>query len=193
MLKINLLPETNRKAAVSPIEQFHRTPLMWLFVGTLVLLPLLLFIPVTLHRQQLTRLQATIQLLQPKKLEVDQMQRLLQRLRTQEAAFHSLGKGKSLWSKRLNALSDITPEGIWFTELSLEQGKGLVIQGSAISLGGEEMVNIGRLVQDLKADPGFASVLKDIQIESIKRVPEKEIELAQFTLTCVLQDAEALQ
>lgn len=193
MLQINLLPETNRKAAVSPIEQFHRTPLMWLFVGTMFVLPVLLFIPVVLNRQQFAALQSKIQTLQPKKLEVDQIQRLVQRLRTQEAAFHSLGKGKSLWSKRLNTLSDITPEGIWFTELSLEQGKGLVIQGSAISLGGVEMDNIGRLVQGLKDDPGFASVLKDIQIESIKRVPEKEIELAQFTLTCVLHDGEVLQ
>ena len=192
MLKINLLPETNRKAAVSPIEQFHRTPMMWLFVGTLAFLPVLLFAPVMFKRQQLRQLNVKIEALQPRKLEVDQIQRFLQRLRAQEAAFHSLGKGKSLWSKRLNTLSDVTPEGVWFTELVLDQSKGLVIQGAALSLGGEEMVNIGRLVQDLKADPGFASVVKDIQIESIKRVPEKEIELAQFTLTCALQQGELL-
>ena len=191
MLKINLLPEGARKASVSPIEQFHRTPLMWLFVGGLVVFVLALFVPITLRHQQLRQLQAKIRTLEPKKREVDQLQRLLQRLRTQEQAFRGLGKGQNLWSKRLNILSDVTPEGIWFTDLTLEEGKGLVIQGSALGLGGAEMVGIGRLVQDLKTNPDFASAIKDIQIESIKRVQEKEIELAQFTLTCALQEAAA--
>ncbi|MBI4342166.1 MAG: PilN domain-containing protein [Candidatus Omnitrophica bacterium] len=191
MLKINLLPEGARKAAVSPIEQFHRTPIMWLLVGGMVLCVLWLFVPITLHRQQLRQLQAKIHALEPRKREVDQLQRFLQRLRSQEQAFRGLGAGQSLWSKRFNILSDVTPEGVWFTELSLEQGKGLMIQGSAIGLGGAEMVSIGRLVQDLKTNPDFASVVKDIQIESIKRVQEKEIELAQFTLTCALQEAPA--
>ena len=149
MLKINLLPEGTRKAAVSPIEQFHRTPLMWLFVSGAVLLIVFLLVPITLHRQQLKQLQAKVHALEPKKQEVDQLQRLVQRLKAQETVFHGLGKGESAWSKRLNILSDVTPEGIWFTELTLEPGKSLVIQGSAIGMAGAEMVSIGRLVQDL--------------------------------------------
>ena len=190
MLKINLLPEGARKAAVSPIEQFHRTPLMWLFAGGAVVVILLLFIPITLRRQQLQQLRNKITALEPKRQEVDQLQRLVQRLRTQEAAFRGLDKENRAWAKRLNILSDVTPEGVWFTELTLEPGKSLVIQGSAIAIAGEK-ASIGRLVQDLKANPDFTSVIKDLQIESIKRVQEKDIELAQFTLTCVLQEASA--
>jgi len=62
-----------------------------------------------------------------------------------------------------------------------------VIQGSAIGqAAGSEMVSIGRLVQDLKADADFSAVVKDIQIESIKRSQDKEVEIVQFTLTCTL-------
>ena len=190
MLKINLLPEGARKAAVSPIEQFHRTPLMWLFAGGAVVVILLLFIPITLRRQQLQQLRNKITALEPRRQEVDHLQHLVQRLRTQEAAFRGLGKENRAWAKRLNILSDVTPEGVWFTELTLEPGKSLVIQGSAIAIAGEK-ASIGRLVQDLKANPDFTSVVKDLQIESIKRVQEKDIELAQFTLTCVLQEASA--
>ena len=182
MLKINLLPEGARKAALSPIEQFHRTPLMWLTIGGMVCLALSFFAPIMLRRQQLQQLNAKINALQPKKQAVDQLQRLLQRLRAQEESFKGLSTGQSLWSKWLNHLSDVTPDGVWFTELFFEEGKSLRIQGSAIGMGETEATGINRLIQDLKTDPRFAS----FQIESMKRVPEKDIEVVQFTLNCPL-------
>ena len=187
MLTINLLPEHIRKAGLSPIEQLHRTPLMWIAAGTMLFFAVLPLLPIAVRRQQLAQLNANIQALQPKKMEVDQIQRLLQQLQTQEAAFRGLKRGQKLWSKRLNILSNVTPEGIWFSEFTLDQSKGLVIQGAAVGQGGTEMVSVGRLVQDLKASPDFASAVKDIQIESIKRVQDHDIEVVQFTLTCALQ------
>lgn len=186
MLKINLLPESARKVGPSSLEQFHRAPILWIAGAGMALFVLSLVVPIHLRRRQLQELNGKIQLLQPKKAEMDHLQRLLQQLQAQESAFKSVGAGGSLWSKRLNTLSDVTPDGVWFTELSLDEDKGLVIQGSAIGLGGAEMVSVGRIVSDLKADADFSSVIKDIQIESIKRVQEKEIELVQFTLTCFL-------
>ena len=182
MLKINLLPEGARKAALSPIEQFHRTPLMWLSVGGMVCFALSFFAPIALRRRQLEQLNAKIRALEPKKEEVDQLQRFLQRLRAQAESVQGLGNDQHQWSQWLNHLSDVTPDGVWFTELSFEQGKNLVIQGSAVGMGGTEATGINRLIQDLKADPRFAS----FQIESMKRVPEKEIEVVQFTLSCPL-------
>lgn len=191
MLKINLLPERARKAGLSPVEQFHRVPLMWIAVALMVVVALSLVVRIGLGRRELQELNAKIQVLQPKKFEVDQIQRLLARLRAQEAAFQGLKKGQGLWSKRLNSLSNVTPDGVWFTELTLNPTQGLVIQGSAIGQGGSEMVNVGRLVQDLKADPDFASAVKEIQIESIKRVQDRDIEIVQFTLACALVESPA--
>lgn len=182
MLQINLLSEGARKAALSPIEQFHRTPLMWIAFGGMVGFAFSLFAPIMLRRQQLQQLEAKIRVLEPKKQEVDQLQRFLQQLRAQAESFKGLGKSQNLWSKWLNHLSDVTPTSVWFTELTFEQGKSLVIQGSAIGVGGTEATSINRLIQDLKADPRFAS----FQIESMKRIPEKDIEVVQFTLTCPL-------
>lgn len=189
MLKINLLSEVARKTALSPVEQFHRTPLMWLFIGGMVCAGLAFLAPILLYRQQLQQLNAKILVLEPKKQEVDQLQRLLQQLRAQEEAFRGLGQGKAVWSKWLNTLSDVTPDGIWFTELALEEGKHLTIQGAAIGSGGTEATSINRLIQSLKDDPRFAS----FQLESMKRVPEKELEIVQFTLTCPLSTGQAPQ
>lgn len=191
MLKIDLLPPSARKISLSPVEQFHRTPLMWIVVAGMIGFALSLLLPIGLRHRQLQRLNATIQALEPRKLEVDQIQRFLQQLRAQETAFQGLRKGRGLWAKRLNVLSDVTPEGVWFTELTLDPVKGLVIQGSAIGQG-SEMDSVDRLVQDLKRDHDFASAVKEIQIESIKRVPERDIEIVQFTLACTLLEAPTL-
>lgn len=191
MLKINLLPESARPARLSPIEQLHRMPVVWLAAALMVAAGLSLAARVGLGRRALAELNAKIQVLQPKKLEVDQIQRILHRLHAQEAAFHGLKKGQGLWSKRLNALSNVTPEGVWFTELTLTPTRGLTIQGSALEQDGSEMVSVGRLVQDLKADADVASAVKDIQIESIKRVQEGDIEVVQFTLACALREPSA--
>lgn len=186
MLKINLIPEYARKTTLSSIEQFHRIPLLWVVVVFLVGFVLLLFIPVYSSQQHLQVLNKKIQALQPKQTEVQRLQQALQELRVQAAAFEGLQGKRHVWSKRLNILSDVTPEGVWFTNLNLDPLKGLVIQGSAIGRGGGEMVSVGRLVQDLKADTEFAATFKDIQIESLKRVYDKEIEIVRFTLICTL-------
>lgn len=191
LLKVNLLPEGARKTALSPIEQFHRTPLMWVIVGVLVAGVLAAAGPVAVRSRRLKHLDAKLQALKPKKAEIERLQKYLQDLRLQEAAFRSLGNGQGLWAKRLNLLSDVTPDGVWYREFNLDQ-KELIIQGSAIGQGGAEMTLVGRLVQDLKGNPDFSSAVKDIQIESVKRTQEKEIEVVQFTLVCGLRERPSL-
>lgn len=189
MLKINLLPAAARKSVASPIEQFHRTPIVWLSVAAMLLLAGALAMPVRISEQRLTRLQRATSELRPRKAAVDEIRRFSEQLRAQEKAFKELGQGEGTrrWSKRLNRLSALTPEGVWYTDLTLERQKSLVIQGAALGQGGAaETVAIGRLVADLKADPDFSSAVKDIQIESIKRVQDGPIETVQFTLTCEL-------
>jgi Tfp pilus assembly protein PilN len=186
LLQINLLPEGERKATLSPVEQFHRTPLMAIVIIGMAAVVLLLLLPIGLRRRQLQQLDKEIEALTPKKVELDHLQQVSQRLRAQETAFAGLEQGHRRWSKRLNTLSTLTPEGVWFTDLALDPARGLIIQGSALGQGGTEMVHIGRLVQDLKNDADFAAAVKDIQIESIKRTQDHEIEIVQFTLTCSL-------
>lgn len=194
MLTVNLLPEELRKPSLSPIEQFHRTPLMWIMVGAIVALPGLVLIPIAIRGRQLQRLNARIAVLDPKKLEVDRLQRVLHTLQVQEAAFRGLAKGEGLWAKCLNTISDVTPEGVWFTELSLDSAKGLVIQGSAVGGNDTAMLNVTHFVNGLKQDADFMTAVKDIQIESIRRDQDGGIEIMRFTLTCALaQRAEQMK
>lgn len=193
MLRINLLPETSRKTALSPIEQFHRTPIVWIAVAVMILFAGALAMPLRMREAKLGHMQRTIADLRPKKAAIDEVRRYSDQLRAQEKAFKELGQGEGSrrWSKRLNRLAALTPDGVWYNDLTLEAGKELVIQGSAIAQGGGETVSIGRLVADLKADPDFAAGVKDVQIESIKRMQDGDVEVVRFTLTCPLQEAPA--
>ena len=188
MLTIDLLPKAYRKATQSSLEQMHRAPLTWLFIFLLVMIALVPATSLYLRKRTLDQLNARLQVLQPKHLAMEQVQQFLRQLQEQEAVFQGLVRRGGAWSRRLNTLSNVTPDGVWFTELVLDREKGLVIQGSAIGEGGAEMMRVGRLVQELKTDEDFSSVVRDIQIESIKREQEKEMEIVKFTLACSLAE-----
>ena len=190
MLKINLLPDSARRATLSPIEQFHRTPLMWMAGIIMIAIPIALWVPVYLRSRQLQALNAKIQVLEPKKAEVERLQRTLQDLRAQQAAFEGMSKKQGLWSKRLSILSNLTPAGVWFTDLMLDEARGLIIQGSGIGQGDPELASVTRLVTELKKDTDFTAAFKNISIESIKTVQDGELEIVQFTLTCSPQVQE---
>ena len=187
MIAINLLPESYRKAAAPALPQLHRSPLVLLIVVLVFGLTLLLALVRQVRQMQLAHVTEQLQELQPKRVEIEQLRIALQRLRGQQRAFQGLKRGESSLAMRLNALSDSVPEGIWLTALSLEPAQGLVIEGAALGQDGQEMVAIGQLVQSLKDQHAFASMVQDIQIESIKSVKEHDVELALFTLTGTLQ------
>ena len=73
MLQINLLPESERKHTLSPVEQFHRTPLMAIIIISMASAVLLLWLPIALRKQQLQKLEREIQALLPQKAEVDHL------------------------------------------------------------------------------------------------------------------------
>ena len=102
MLRINLLPEGVRKTSLSQVEQFHRAPLVWILASSLIGFALVCLIPIHMHRRQLQQLNAKVQALQPRKAELDQLQRELQHLREEEAAFQGVGNTEGRWSRRLN-------------------------------------------------------------------------------------------
>lgn len=189
MLKINLLPSAARKAEASPVQDLYRMPLVWVVVAALVLGPaLLLWLPLQSQKGELAKLQQRIRELEPRKAEVDRLQQTLQQLRAQQAALESMRKEGGQWARRLNVLSEKTPEGIWFTDLAFDESKALIIQGSAVGLEGPAVVYVTQLVNSLTSSEAFASAFKKIEIESIRTTQEGELEVAQFTLTCSLHE-----
>lgn len=184
LLKINLLPATARQPSLSVVEQLVRMPLARVGAAGMVALTLLVGGVVVVQGGRLVQLQVKIKVLEPKKAEIDQLQQFIRQLHAQEAVFKSLQSDeRHRWSMRLQELSEATPEGVWYIEFEMDQGKGLVIRGTALGEGSNQTVRVNQLVEELKGQPKFSAAIKDLQIESVKAAEDGDISLAQFVLT----------
>jgi Tfp pilus assembly protein PilN len=186
MVHINLLPTAYRKPQASSAQQFIRSPLAFLVAGCLAGVSVLLVVVAQMRQATLVNLEVQIRELEPKRKSIDDLRKTVEMLREQKGLLETVVKSRSQWARRLNQLSNVTPDGVWFTDLLIDGEKGLVLQGSAVGQGGAEMVQIGRLAQDLKSDATFSSAVRDIQIQSIESVQEQETEVVKFTLTGML-------
>ena len=97
-------------------------------------------------------------------------------LQRQAKAFEETNRQRSNWAARLNAISDVTPLGVWFSDMAMDSEK-IVLEGSVVKQRGEEMAALNRLVQDLKQDPRLAQVVADVQLGEIRNVRSGDIDL----------------
>ena len=99
-----------------------------------------------------------------------------------------------LWSESLNRLSNLVPPGIWLKEMVLRTQKKealniydkLDINGSAISLSGQEMIDlIGGFMTLIKRDEVFSKQFSEIKLISSQRIKkDSKIEVMDFKLSC---------
>ena len=187
MITINVLPDSYRKPKATPLQELPRSPLLRLLGALAVGLVVTLAGLWQLQQARLGSLTSNAESLKERKKAADELSQSVSTLSTQRQVFEEVVKQRSLWAIYLDRLSMVVPDGVWFTDLLIDQERGLVLQGSAVGKGGEEMVSIGRLAQDLKGDKEFAGTFRDIQIESIKSAQDGDLEVIQFTLTCVFR------
>ena len=180
---VNLLPTAYRKPEVGSVQQFVRSPLALIAAAALAGLAGLLLMLAQVRQAALAQVEVQLREVQPKRQAIEELAKTVQMYTDQRGVLERVVQSHSQWARRLNQLSNVTPEGVWFTDLLIDLDKGLVLQGSAIGQGGAEMVQIGRLAQDLKADAVFSAVVRDIQIQSIESVQDQETEVVKFTLT----------
>lgn len=191
MITINLLPESSRKPKTTSLQRFSRSPLAMGLLGCLVGVWVFLLGTRGILQMRLQALTKRLQQQQSQKTTAETLSASVKALRDQYELYQRLNRERSDWTQRLSALPQITPDGVWLTELVFDPDEGLTLQGAAIGKGGEEMVRIRRFVQDLRSHPAFASLIKDLQIESIKSELDGEVEIVNFALTGQLSAAPA--
>ncbi|HEX9780593.1 MAG TPA: PilN domain-containing protein [bacterium] len=191
MLNINLLPANMQKAGPSSIEQFYRAPLLWVVLAGMIVWAVGLLGLVGYRHRELAVLEGKVQELAPQRAVVDQLRQFVEQLKRLQTAYAKLGSSGFEWSRRVDAMVELTPDGMWFTDFTFDDKKGFSLEGLAMERSGTEMGAIGRLVQDFQQHPSFSAKFKDIQIDSIKRVQDQDVELVRFLITGSLVEAPA--
>jgi len=197
MVQINLLPLTAREERkVRPEMKLRLRPLIFLLTGLLLsilLVWIMLEIRLSSQGREILRFDEQLKDLGVTLQKSDNLRQDRERLLRNLEFFGRNIKREILWAENLNRLSDLVPAGIWLKNIvldtkeedSLHKYVRLDINGSAVSIQGEEMIDlIGRFMAALNKDELFSKQFSEINLLSSKRSKIGNIEIMDFKLLC---------
>lgn len=197
MVQINLLPLTAKEERkVRPEMKLRLRPLIFLLTGLLLsilLVWIMLEIRLSSQGREILRFDEQLKDLGVTLQKSDNLRQDRERLMRNLEFFGRNIKREILWAENLNRLSDLVPAGIWLKNIvldtkeedSLHKYVRLDINGSAVSIQGEEMIDlIGRFMAALNKDELFSKQFSEINLLSSKRSKIGNIEIMDFKLLC---------
>ena len=105
-------------------------------------------------------------------------------------------KGKQIWwTPRLQAFSELIPENIWISSISVQKsgpGMTLSLQGFAVPGDNRGFRSIENFAHQIKENPAFSKIMKDINLTTASRTEKEEISAMSFRLSCQLAAEESL-
>jgi len=105
-------------------------------------------------------------------------------------------KGKQIWwTPRLQAFSELIPENIWISSISVQRsgpGMTLSLQGFAVPGDNRGFRSIENFARQIKENPAFSKIMKDINLSTASRTEKEEISAMSFRLSCQLAAEESL-
>ena len=152
MIKINLLPQLTKIKKTSQVPPF--------FYLAVILVGIVVFAVYTFQSSRINSMKNKIRVLQDKQKElkprVEAVEAQLNELEQKNQAINELsGQERLLWSKKLNDLSDLTPDRVRFDHIIIETRdtkRYLKFDGMAYSASGEERLSLmARLMEALKS------------------------------------------
>lgn len=197
MVQINLLPVSAKKKRKRNLElKVKLGPIIFVLgvlVAVIIVIWAMLGIQLAAQGKKMARLDGELKSLKSTLQELDQMKQAKESLSDRLKFLDEEIKREILWSENLNRLSNLIPPGIWLKNIVLhskEEERGhkyikLDINGSAVSAGGEEMIDlIGKFMSALKQDEVFSEQFSEIKLISSQRGKSAKVEVMDFKLLC---------
>lgn len=206
MIEINLVPADLRKQTQEGIAQKIPVNLILLSANAALLVVFLIVTALNVYwTVSLNALKTRIGGLVCEQQKIAAINQKIKSLKEINAAFSPALKPGLLWSEILKKLSDLTIPGIWLRVLSTEQkiipaaknmaatdsfSQYLILEGSAVAPGKDEMAVIGEYIRNLKSDSNFIKYFRNIELESVLRRKIALTEVMDFTLLCHFKKKE---
>ncbi len=119
----------------------------------------------------------------PKKQEVEKVVNNMRAIKSKSDAIINVTGGEVIaWSPKLNIISDEIPRGVWLTKVALTD-EMLFLEGSAISNNQDELINVHKFIANLTKQPKFLDHLYQLELGSIQRRAESNMDVADFLIT----------
>lgn len=195
MIDINLIPDQLRKRRKSDffsggVFNIPREVLVGIGGGILALMLFvdgLVFLAKVAKFFEYKHLQTKWQAILPDKTTTDSIKQNLQEVQKEVKSMKDIMEGQSSsWSQKLNTLSDSLPKGVWLRKISLNE-KQLFIEGSTVSQGQSEILNVGNFVSNMKKDPQFMNDFESIEVDYIQSRKTEGLQVSDFTILAKLK------
>ena len=191
MIDINLVPpHLQRKKGRGLLGKGINIPrevIIGLVGGFFVIL---LLITIFAQYAQRKRLKQEWEAILPAKTRADTVINQLRTSQTKIKSVEDITGGKKIkWAQKLNTINDSLSRGVWLKSV-VGNKQRLVIEGSAVSKGKDEMSNVHEFAASLKKNKGFGEYLSDLELGSIQRRAIKTVEVADFSMTANVQKAK---
>jgi len=202
MVQINLLPPSVKKKQKVKMEfkAIKLGPLIIALGGMMVLIIFLWVVQgvrFNVRTKKLAQLDTKLQSKKANLEKLDSLRKEREHIQRKLTFLKSQVRTEIHWAEYLNRLSNVVPPGIWLKKITLHTKKEgnlikydkLDISGSALSVHGEEMINvIGKFMSALKDDEVFSEQLAEVRLVSSKRNKVGSIETMDFSLFYYFQD-----
>lgn len=195
MIDINLVPDQLRKRRRSDffsggVFNIPREVLVGIGGGIIALLLLidgLVFVGKIIKFLEYQHVKSKWQTMLPEKTMMDSVKQNLQEVQKEVKAIKDIMEGQSSsWSQKLNALSDGLPKGVWLRKITLND-KQLFIEGSTVSQGQSEIINVGNFVSNMKKDAQFINDFESIEVDYVQSRKTEGLQISDFTILAKLK------
>jgi len=123
----------------------------------------------------------------PQMMDVRKIKGELQKLKDSYESIKGVtGEVRTLWSEKLNIISNKLSRGVWIRRIALTDDV-LFVVGSAISRKNDGIINVHTFTSNLKKDESFKKGLMELDLGSIQTKLVNNIEVADFEIKSKLK------
>jgi Tfp pilus assembly protein PilN len=184
MIEINLLPEGSRgkRAIRFALPEDYLKKSLFVLIALVVITHILIQIFITVNTAMLASSDKRLAAIGAQKQLVDKMKSEVQNYKAMRDLFSRAGAARARVAAALNLISDVLPEGVWLTGLSLSAQAG-ELSGACVSAEGGEIAQVGKLLNALKQEPELRILFPELELSSVKRRKLGPSEIVEFVMS----------
>lgn len=181
-IEINLLPEHLRfkknKAESLPPQQIFT--FVFIGVGALIAINIIILVVSFALSFNIKSLDKKLAHFKPDIQKIHQLEREFKHSKEKARLVQDIVLSRIIWAPKLQVILDAIPQGVWLESMSIKTNN-FNIDGSCVSLKGEEMNIIGGFINTLKGNKEFFNDFDKLELQSVQRRLIGGIEVADFS------------
>ncbi len=186
MIRINLLPEEERRKKAFVITQAHLISLGASLLTILLFISVVMAGLVWIRGRGLNYLTEKSNSLKPQSERILEIKKEKEGLESKMRIVRELTEERILWAKKLYEISRDLPDQVWLTSLSLDKSSHtegvetvrysvLFIKGNVFSTREEHTELVTRFMKNLQEDEDFFEDFVDVERGPIKRIDGTDV------------------